>query len=1143
MTHYSKLLDAAPPYALGLPYILHCMVEQIVRTHISDDEAAEMNAETELGSIEAFFASAKTQLVTAPKSAGQVGSEAAKGAAGASALIAYGDKVDARLHAPPPFGVAASGEPSAQHAAERTMLELLPKVTGPSPPVLTEEERGAERTELHHFSKFAPPQVDASMQLRALAAVINTNDVHRGTSNGSGWMLADRPWLEEHTKERMAQLMLDAAATSAPAKTLTTYHARDDVMLVALHRPVPPDREEAAVWSCPLSDRVSRKYGEWHSWLMKKAGRFDEVAFVPPPPIPPTTYDVNVQRAVGATLYKLSDSSKAEILRTSQSLYPSDHCVIQITPSDGTSGFTCAAHFRDGGFAAMRKADGVDETCSFAMTFADGARAAVAPLDNSVEGSAFALSFGGSDSLQLSLSVTGTASMAPPAKAKTEEPPPPSPAATLLLSNMAASGVPTAESRPEGGEVYVRATLVGVSPEAAWGENLSVSSGGVAVESAEESYTFPTGDSSALAVPLPLGTPRPPVVLIELWDTDCEVPGATPLAALELPDTTFDGSSGTIEGVALPATAEGGAEIAFSFKYALEVEPSRKPAPPVAEVCREVTPTGVVLVKYEDGSLKAMLRDGNICERSASAKEPLVDAWISTNSAGLRMGVKDSGEAFYVSAVAVASSTDPVTHHVVTTRSDGTLVISRADGSRLVTFADGTMIDSSAEAVKSAERGDVKVSCEGYPPVTVNLRLKEVEIAGLDGTILKAEMAKEGEGSGVKLHHLDGTVLKASADGTLDLFPAELAWQPGRAADERSGIYRYQLRDGRLSTRDPSGSTFVATVDAGHSIDLVLKDDLAAELEKGNGDEAEDEEIDDDNPDWSHPPRLFVCRPDGSGVELMRGADVRGFMAQRDAEVENGTAMLLREPLPAEPSAESYTFCWKDWMQMHIASLLSEEATSDAQQLLGFMPKIVTPPSDTTSLHFRRLVRRDVLKEREREILEVEIKDMAEYRDTEEQRAKAMHVVDPRTEEEKEAEAALQQEMLKVRTTLCPLFFCTHVYWPAAWGLAGWPLGLGGEAVACGVAPEPTGPVCVSGAHLHCVGIPTRETHSWSDGCGSCLPVRFPPLPADLANDGFHAGRVRRARERAWGLASTRVWGGTGQRGTSVHARVLLAHC
>ena len=59
MTHYSKLLDAAPPYALGLPYILHCMVEQIVRTHISDDEAAEMNAETELGSIEAFFASAK----------------------------------------------------------------------------------------------------------------------------------------------------------------------------------------------------------------------------------------------------------------------------------------------------------------------------------------------------------------------------------------------------------------------------------------------------------------------------------------------------------------------------------------------------------------------------------------------------------------------------------------------------------------------------------------------------------------------------------------------------------------------------------------------------------------------------------------------------------------------------------------------------------------------------------------------------------------------------------------------------------------------------------------------------------------------------------------------------------------------------
>lgn len=136
-------------------------------------------------------------------------------------------------------------------------------------------------------------------------------------------------------------------------------------------------------------------------------------------------------------------------------------------------------------------------------------------------------------------------------------------------------------------------------------------------------------------------------------------------------------------------------------------------------------------------------------------------------------------------------------------------------------------------------------------------------------------------------------------------------------------------------------------------------------------------------------------------------------MAQREAEVEGGTAMLLREPLPAEPSAETYTFVWKDWMQMHIASLVAGAEQSDVQQLLGFMPKVVTPPPEATTLHFRRLVRRDVLKERERELLEAEIGEMASYRDLEEQRAKQMHVTDPRTEEEKAAEAALQQDLLK----------------------------------------------------------------------------------------------------------------------------------
>ena len=125
----------------------------------------------------------------------------------------------------------------------------------------------------------------------------------------------------------------------------------------------------------------------------------------------------------------------------------------------------------------------------------------------------------------------------------------------------------------------------------------------------------------------------------------------------------------------------------------------------------------------------------------------------------------------------------------------------------------------------------------------------------------------------------------------------------------------------RTSPRLPN---LTASVSQGHSIDLVLKDELAGETDEDASAAADAADDEAENPDWSHPPRLYVVRPDGSGAELLRANDVRGFVKQREAEVEGGTAMVLREPLPAEPSAEVHTYVWRDWMQMHIAALAAE---------------------------------------------------------------------------------------------------------------------------------------------------------------------------------------------------------------------------
>ena len=80
--HYERLLDAAPPYALGVPYILHCLCEQVraaaaapspffarsplfprsqvVRSATPPEEVAALEAEKDLADVAAFLATAAT---------------------------------------------------------------------------------------------------------------------------------------------------------------------------------------------------------------------------------------------------------------------------------------------------------------------------------------------------------------------------------------------------------------------------------------------------------------------------------------------------------------------------------------------------------------------------------------------------------------------------------------------------------------------------------------------------------------------------------------------------------------------------------------------------------------------------------------------------------------------------------------------------------------------------------------------------------------------------------------------------------------------------------------------------------------------------------------------------------------------------
>ena len=134
------------------------------------------------------------------------------------------------------LGVVAHAQ---QLAAELAVLSVQPmpgkeRRGMPAEPEFTREERGVERTELHHFSRFSPQLVDASMQLRMLAGLVNGADPTRG-AQGGGWLLSDRPWIEELPANVLSQVLLEAKAKGHPGKWVQCYSKRDDLLLLAIH--------------------------------------------------------------------------------------------------------------------------------------------------------------------------------------------------------------------------------------------------------------------------------------------------------------------------------------------------------------------------------------------------------------------------------------------------------------------------------------------------------------------------------------------------------------------------------------------------------------------------------------------------------------------------------------------------------------------------------------------------------------------------------------------------------------------------------------------------------------------------------------------------------------------------------------------
>ena len=380
---------------------------------------------------------------------------------------------------------------------------------------------------------------------------------------------------------------------------------------------MPAGRESVDTWRCEVYDLAERKFGDWHEWLQR--GRAADA--VPPAPMPP----------LGGQLYSF-DPANADILTTTTTLYPADHNVLRYTPSADAYAVTISS--LSGVFAQLtRSALEPPRPASFDVCFADGGRAAAGTDAESADG--YAMTMGTADGLQLSATCTGSVQMSRPraASAATARAAA-APACTVKLDSLRASGIPAGTddlaveiSISEGGDrVSARTEAAPGGADAAWADEIAISAAG-----------------------------RPDSVTVELFANGSDAALATAEIAISGRD------SGEIEAVLTGA----GAEVTLSANFGLEFadvaasKAAAPVAPPPAEATRVVLPTGTVVVLLADGTLRVLHRNGNVGERPIDG--PHAGCWVSTNASGLRVGERDDGTAFFVPAVAVASSTDPIT--------------------------------------------------------------------------------------------------------------------------------------------------------------------------------------------------------------------------------------------------------------------------------------------------------------------------------------------------------------------------------------------------------------------------------------------------------------------------------------------------
>ncbi|XP_022082066.1 sperm-associated antigen 17-like isoform X2 [Acanthaster planci] len=277
-----------------------------------------------------------------------------------------------------------------------------------------------------------------------------------------------------------------------------------------------------------------------------------------------------------------------------------------------------------------------------------------------------------------------------------------------------------------------------------------------------------------------------------------------------------------------------------------------------------------------------------------------ISEWVTTARDGARIGTRADGSTYELKACMMYSATDPMTYEVMSTREDRVVILQRPDGSRIIDHNEGTRITTYYNRVElvddfdeHAETGEepsprfklvkhYKVECPGYATVIFNSEDSLATTIFGSGT----EIISIPNGSYEVLHHEGGRVTVKS-EGTVEYIPAV-------ARDHRESK-AYTMRHQNplvFEMQDLYGNCFV--VRSTGETKVVRSASCNEDMDEMGV-----------NKDYCHHlPKFFVINEDGSGVELLRGEDIEGYLEQ--ASLDPNTA-ILTDPLPDHPDVNGIT--------------------------------------------------------------------------------------------------------------------------------------------------------------------------------------------------------------------------------------------